>query len=126
MQPLANFCIHKLPRPDRGACVHAHLRFFILKSARCAWVWLIVGRAMCNCNFAHVLVLMLFFVYFTTSFPALEHSFQLLNVRFCSKCNHFKLGGLHKLRLQEEVGRWLSKCQQKLTKVGRWSVLCKR
>ena len=37
-----------------------------------------------------------------------------------------QLGGVHKLRLQEEVGRWLSKCQQKLTKVGRWSVLCKR
>ena len=26
-----------------------------------------------------------------TSFPALEHHFQLLNVRFCSKCDHFKL-----------------------------------
>ena len=36
------------------------------------------------------------------------------------------LGGVHKLRLQDEVGRWLSKCQQMLTKVGRWSVLCKR
>ena len=36
------------------------------------------------------------------------------------------LGGVHKLRLQDEVGRWLSKCQQMLTEVGRWSVLCKR
>ena len=35
-------------------------------------------------------------------------------------------GGVHKLRLQDEVGRWLSKCQQMLTKVGRWSVICKR
>ena len=35
-------------------------------------------------------------------------------------------GGVHKLRLQDEVGRWLSKCQQMLTEVGRWSVLCKR
>ena len=37
-----------------------------------------------------------------------------------------QLGGVHKLRLQDEVGRWLSKCQQMLTEVGRWSVLCKR
>ena len=29
------------------------------------------------------------------------------------------LGGVHKLRLQDEVGRWLSKCQQMLTEVGR-------
>ena len=36
------------------------------------------------------------------------------------------LGGVHNLRLQDEVGRWLSKCQQMLTEVGRWSVLCKR
>ena len=36
------------------------------------------------------------------------------------------LGGVHKLRLQDEVGRWLSKCQQMLTEVGRWSVICKR
>ena len=38
----------------------------------------------------------------------------------------FSLGVVHKLRLQDEVGRWLSKCQQMLTEVGRWSVLCKR
>ena len=31
------------------------------------------------------------------------------------------LGVVHKLRLQDEVGMWLSKCQQG---VGRWSVLC--
>ena len=34
------------------------------------------------------------------------------------------MGGVHKLRLQDEVGRWLSKCQQMSTGVGRWSVLC--
>ena len=39
-----------------------------------------------------------------------------------SKSPYFKitLGVVHKLRLQDEVGRWLSKCQQG---VGRWSVL---
>ena len=36
----------------------------------------------------------------------------------------FILGVVHKLRLQDEVGRWLSKCQQMSTGVGRWSVLC--
>ena len=36
------------------------------------------------------------------------------------------LGVVHKLCLQDEVGRWLSKCQQMLTEVGRWSALCKR
>ena len=33
-------------------------------------------------------------------------------------------GGVHKLRLQDEVGRWLSKCQQMSTGVYWWSVLC--
>ena len=36
------------------------------------------------------------------------------------------LGGIHKLRLQDEVGRWLSKYQQMSTGVGRWSVQCQR
>ena len=36
------------------------------------------------------------------------------------------LGVVHKLCLQDEVGRWLSKCQQMSTGVGRWSVLCQR
>ena len=30
------------------------------------------------------------------------------------------------LHLQDEVGRWLSKCQQMSTGVGKWSVLCQR
>ena len=38
--------------------------------------------------------------------------------------NLFTWGGVHKLRLQDEVGRWLSKCQQMSTGVGRWSVIC--
>ena len=48
-----------------------------------------------------------------------------LNVIIEKLCKS-SLGGVHKLRLQDEVGRWLSKCQQMLTEVGRWSVLCKR
>ena len=55
----------------------------------------------------------------------------LINFEEISKCTittprFTLLGGVHKLRLQDEVGRWLSKCQQMLTEVGRWSVLCKR
>ena len=40
--------------------------------------------------------------------------------------NLLLLGGVHKLRLQDEVGRLLSKCQQMSTGVGRWSGLCQR
>ena len=39
--------------------------------------------------------------------------YEILSI---SKINS-QLGGVHKLRLQDEVGRWLSKCQQMLTKV---------
>ena len=65
-------------------------------------------------------------VYFTRQqflkrFSELMKSISDVPETFC-----FKLGGIHKLRLQDEVGRWLSKCQQMLTKVGRWSVICKR
>ena len=61
----------------------------------------------------------------------------LKNVRAIKKANDLDillpffpfytyLGVVHKLRLQDEVGRWLSKCQQMSTEAGRWSVLCQR
>ena len=42
---------------------------------------------------------------------------NVFNKKCCPK--FICLGGVHKLRLQDEVGRWLSKCQQMLTEVGR-------
>ena len=64
-------------------------------------------------------------VFYLCCIECCEHSPDQGGRRWLPSGNPW-LGVVHKLRLQDEVGRWLSKCQQMSTGVGRWSVSCQR